>query len=112
MSVSLVESALSRWAAFSELSKALAEGVLCARATGLWGSARALVLAGVLEEAGRPMLSVQASAADRHRMALDIAFFLGALRPSRGRDTAPAPVLEFPSGEPASWRGGRHREQD
>ena len=112
MSVSLVESALSRWAAFSELSKALAEGVLCARATGLWGSARALVLAGVLEEAGRPVLSVQASAADRHRMALDIAFFLGALRPSRGRDTAPAPVLEFPSGEPASWRGGRHREQD
>ena len=107
------QSLLSRWAALGELSSALGEGVLCAQAVGLWGSSRALVLAALLRDTGRPILAIHASAADRHRSARDIASFFGSLSESSGRDAAPSTrVLEFPSEQPVSWRGGRHREHD
>jgi transcription-repair coupling factor (superfamily II helicase) len=114
MTVSASVSVLSRWAAFQELSAALSEGVLCARADGLWGASRALVLAAFLHETGRPVLALTASAAERRRGALDIGFFLGSLPPSGRRDGSPprGRVLEFPSEQPASWRGARHREHD
>ena len=114
MSVSASESTLSRWAAFGELSSALAEGVLCAQAVGLWGSSRALVLAALLRDTGRPILAIHASAADRHRSALDVASFVASLAESSGRDALPpsSRVLEFPSEQPVSWHGGRHREHD
>src|SRR5262245_44331934 len=114
MKGSASESLLSRWAALGELSSALADGVLCAQAVGLWGSSRALVLAAVLRDTGRPILGIHASASDRHRSARDIASFLGLLSESSGRDAAApsARVLEFPSEQPVSWRGGRHREHD
>ncbi len=107
MTVSVSAAVLSRWAAFQELSSALADGVLCAQADGLWGSSRGLVLAAFLRETGRPVVSLAASAADRHRAARDIAFFLATLPAS-----AAGPVLEFPSEQPAAWRGARHREHD
>ena len=114
MSVSASESTLSRWAAFGELSSALAEGVLCAQAVGLWGSSRALVLAALLRDTGRPILAIHASAADRHRSALDVSSFVASLAESAGRDALPpsSRVLEFPSEQPVSWHGGRHREHD
>jgi len=114
MSVSVSESVLARWAAYQSLSAALAEGVLCAQADGLWGSSRALVLAAILRETGRPILSLTASAADRHRAARDITFFLAALPALSGRGGVPVAgsVLEFPSEQPAAWRGARHREHD
>jgi len=113
MKGSASESLLSRWAALGELSSALSEGVLCAQAVGLWGSSRALVLAALLRDTGRPIVAIHASAADRHRSARDIASFLGSLSESPGRDASPASrVLEFPSEQPVSWRGGRHREHD
>src|SRR5262245_50545421 len=114
MSVSASESVLSRWAAFGELSSALAEGFLCAQAAGLWGSSRGLVLAALLQETGRSVLSVATSAASRHQAALDLAFFLASLPASPGRGSSPpaSRVLEFPSEQPASWRGSRHREHD
>ena len=114
MSVSASESTLSRWAAFGELSSALAQGVLCAQAVGLWGSSRALVLAALLRDTGRPILAIHASAADRHRSALDVASFVASLAESAGRDALPpsSRVIEFPSEQPVSWHGGRHREHD
>src|SRR5262245_23216697 len=115
MKGSASESLLSRWAALGELSSALAEGVLCAQAVGLWGSSRALVLAALLKDTGRPILGIHTSAADRHRSARDIASFLGSLSESSGGGAAAPPssrVLEFPSEQPVSWRGGRHREHD
>ena len=114
MSVSASESTLSRWAAFGELSSVLAQGVLCAQAIGLWGSSRALVLAALLRDTGRPILAIHASAADRHRSALDVASFVASLAESAGRDALPpsSRVIEFPSEQPVSWHGGRHREHD
>src|SRR5262245_1209228 len=101
MSVSTASSALSRWAAFGTLSSALADGVLGVEAAGLWGSSRGLVLAALLHEAGRPIVSIGTSAAERHQAALDLEFFLAALGAPAGRDGG-GRVLEFPSGEPAS----------
>src|SRR5262245_1555975 len=112
--MSTPESTLPRWAAYQHLAAALTDGVLCARADGLWGSSRLLVLAALARETGRPMLAIAASAGDRHRAARDAAFFLGALPVTgeRGGRPAPSDVLEFPSEQPAAWRGGRHREHD
>src|SRR5262249_25969482 len=49
---------LSEWAAFSELVKAFAEGEACLRVAGLTGSARALVVAGLVRAHPRPLLIV------------------------------------------------------
>jgi transcription-repair coupling factor (superfamily II helicase) len=100
------ESALSRWAALQELSAAIARGVPCLQADGLWGSSRALVVAALLQETGRAALLLTGGAPERHRASLDLAFFLASL------GGAPDRVLEFPSGSALSWRGGRHRDPD
>src|SRR5215472_6714664 len=113
MSVSAPESVLSRLVAFQSLSATLAEGALCAEADGLWGSARALVLAAFMHDTARPVLTLSASAADRHHVARDLAFFYGTLAPTAARgEGGSAAVLEFPSEQPAAWRGARHREHD
>src|SRR5262245_40077245 len=96
------EPTLPRWAAYQQLAAALTDGVLCARADGLWGSSRALVLAALARETGRPILATAASAADRHRAGRDAAFFLAALPATGERSARPGPgdVLEFPSEQP------------
>ena len=67
MFLSISASILSRWAAFQELSAALADGVLCVEADGLWGSSRALVQAAVMRDTGRPLLSLSPRRADGSR---------------------------------------------
>ena len=104
MSVIAPASILSRWAALEELSTALARGVPCLQADGLWGSSRSLVVAALVKHTGRAALLMAPGTAERHRLAEDIRFFLGSL----GGPDLP-PVLEFPPAEPASWRG-RHKD--
>ena len=106
-------SVLTRWGAFEEVLATLSRGVPCLRADGLWGSSRALAIAGVLQRTGRPILLLTPGPVQRHQAAQDTSFFVGAL--SGGPAEAPVGegrVLEFPSGSGASWRGGRHREPD
>ncbi|HYB70532.1 MAG TPA: hypothetical protein VEH80_07680, partial [Candidatus Bathyarchaeia archaeon] len=109
-----VESVLSRWAALEEILAALAKGSPCLRADGLWGSARALTVAAVLQRTGRASLVLTPGPSQRHQLAKDAEFFLSTL--SGGSVDADAVgdgrVLEFPSGTGASWRGNRHREPD
>ncbi|MET0850120.1 MAG: transcription-repair coupling factor [Candidatus Rokuibacteriota bacterium] len=100
-----VPTPLARWGAFDELARALATGDVCVEAHGLWGSARALTVAGLARTTRRPTLVVAAGPAQAHALALDIGFFLGTL------GAAPVPrVLEFPPG--MAWRGGRRSEHD
>src|SRR5216683_6157776 len=109
------ESVLSRWAALDDVLAALARGVPCLRADGLWGSSRALVVAALRERTGRPILLLTPGPSPRHRMALDAAFFVSSISggPAAGDDDGEhARVLEFPSGTGTSWRGTRHREPD
>ena len=103
MSLTASESILSRWAALGELSTALAQGVACLEAQGLWGSSRALVVSAFVRDTGRPVLYLSPGTAERHRAAEDIRFFRDTL------DSARIPVLEFPPAEPSSWHG-RHRD--
>ncbi len=106
MTAAASEAVLSRWAALQDLSAALAKGVPCLRADGLWGSSRALVAAALLHSTGRAGLLLTAGAPERHRAATDLRFFLASLSGSTES------VLEFPSGPAVGWRGGRHREPD
>jgi len=108
------ESVLSRWAAFEEVLAALSRGVPCLRADGLWGSARALAVAGLLQRTGRPMLVLAPGPSQRHQAAQDTGFFLSTLSggPAAGGPVGNGRVLEFPSGTGAAWRGNRHREPD
>src|SRR5437879_13002300 len=97
MSLTASESILSRWAALGELSTALAQGVACLEAQGLWGSSRALVVSAFVRDTGRPVLYLSPGTAERHRAAEDLRFF---------RDThasARVPVLGLPSADPRSW---------
>ncbi|HEU4440134.1 MAG TPA: transcription-repair coupling factor, partial [Methylomirabilota bacterium] len=110
--MAFAESVLSRWAAFEELLAALSRGAPCPRADGLWGSSRALVIAGLLQRTGRPLLVLTPGPSPRHRMAQDCGFFLAALSGGRADAVGEERVLEFPSGTGASWRGRRHREPD
>ena len=103
MSLTASESVLSRWAALGELSTALAQGVACLEAQGLWGSSRALVVSAFVRDTGRPVLYLSPGTAERHRAAEDIRFFRDTLESAR------IPVLEFPPAEPSSWHG-RHRD--
>src|SRR5438128_1036195 len=103
MSLTASESILSRWAALGELSTALAQGVACLEAQGLWGSSRALVVSAFVRDTDRPVLYLSPGTAERHRAAEDIRFFRDTL------DSARIPVLEFPPAEPSSWHG-RHRD--
>src|SRR2546427_1936857 len=112
MTVSAPESLLSRWTALQDLRAALAQGVPCVEASGLWGAARALLIAALVQATRRPVLVVTASAAERHRAARDLGFFLSAWpSATRGGDPLPGGGLEFPPAEAGSWRGARHREQ-
>jgi transcription-repair coupling factor (superfamily II helicase) len=108
------ESVLSRWAALEEVLAALSKGAPCLRADGLWGSSRALAVAGLLQRSGRPLLVLTPGPSQRHRMAQDTAFFLATLSggPVEEGALGEGRVLEFPSGTGASWRGNRHREPD
>src|SRR3989454_8064153 len=103
MSLTASESILSRWAALGELSTALAQGVACLEAQGLWGSARALVVPPAARDTGRPAFYLSPGTAEGHRAAEDIRFFRDTL------DSSSVPVLEFPPAEPSSWHG-RHRD--
>ena len=107
------QSILSRWAALEELSSALAEGVPCLQADGLWGSSRALVVAALVRRHGpaRPARA-HAGAAERHRTRRRTSrFFLATL--SGGAATLPRRRCSSSRpGSRASWRGGRHREHD
>jgi transcription-repair coupling factor (superfamily II helicase) len=100
-----VPTPLARWGAFDELARALATGDVRVEAHGLWGSARALTVAGLARAARRPMLVVAPGPAQAHALALDIGFFLSTLG-----DAPPPRVLEFPPG--IAWRGGRRSEHD
>jgi transcription-repair coupling factor (superfamily II helicase) len=102
-------SVLSRWGAFKDLADALAQGDLRLQARGLWGSARALVVAGLARASERPILVVAPGHGEVHQTAQDIAFFLDAL--GAAGDGAQR-VLEFPPPQGAGWRGNRHGEQD
>src|SRR5262245_13367468 len=106
------ESFLSRWAALSELRAAIARGAPVLEASGLWGASRALVTAALVESTRRPLLVLVPGAAERHRAALDLGYFLSTW-PSRteaGDTPSTGRILEFPPEESGSWRG-RHREQ-
>ncbi|HXJ78490.1 MAG TPA: transcription-repair coupling factor [Candidatus Methylomirabilis sp.] len=109
MTASVSESALSRWAAWADVRAALAEGVPCLEASGLWGASRALLVALLLEAAERPVLVVTAGPGERHRTFQDLGFFLSAGLSVSAHDDLR--VVEFPPAESASWRGSRHREQ-
>lgn len=72
-------SVLTRWGAFEEVLATLSRGVPCLRADGLWGSSRALAIAGVLQRTGRPILLLTPGPVQRHQAAQDTSFFVGAL---------------------------------
>jgi transcription-repair coupling factor (superfamily II helicase) len=80
----------------------------------LWGSARALLVAALVRETRRSVVMVTIGAAERHRAARDLDFFLSSL--SSGTTSGGAltgrRVIECPSAESGSWRGARHREQE
>jgi len=90
---------LKDWQAFVDLAKRFAEGDVRLRAGGLAGSARALVVAELLQSHPRPLLVVVASLADAHRFTQDLRFFGAA-------------AFEFPEREPQLWKGGHHREAE
>ena len=100
---------MSRWAALGDVRTALAEGVPCLEASGLWGASRALLVAALIETMERPVLVVAAGPAERHRTAQDLGFFRGAW--SSAAPPGESRVLEFPPAESTSGRGSRHREQ-
>src|SRR6266446_4331685 len=89
---------LKDWAPYQALAGAWTRGDVCLRASGLWGSARALVVGALLEPDPRPCLVLVSSLAEAQRWAGDLRFFGGR-------------AVEFPAPEPRLWRG-RHRETD
>jgi transcription-repair coupling factor (superfamily II helicase) len=115
-------SALTRWTALDQLVAAVGDGSPVVIASGLWGAARALVVAALSRHTGRPVLLVTSGPGALHRAVADVRFFRATLdgapgagggAPSEdtgglGRD----PVLELPVGTPAGWRGSRHREPE
>ncbi len=112
MTISSPEYFLSRWTTLSDLRAAVARGAPVLEASGLWGVSRALVAAALVASTRRPLLMLVPGAAERHRTALDLGYFLSTWPSSSEDGDAPSParVLEFPPEESGSWRG-RHREQ-
>src|SRR5262249_9652128 len=112
MTASAPDSFLSRWEALSEIRAAVARGAPVLEASGLWGASRALLAASLVASAQRPLLMLVPGAAERHRAALDLGYFLSTWPSSLNGVDAPSTgrVLEFPPEESGSWRG-RHREQ-
>jgi len=90
---------LEDWAPYRALAGAWTGGVVRLRVSGLWGSARPLVLSALLDPDPRPCLILVSGIADAQRWAGDLRFF-------------GARAVEFPPPEPRLWRGGRHREAD
>jgi transcription-repair coupling factor (superfamily II helicase) len=115
-SPSTSESLASRWGALKDVLATLDKGVPSVQATALWGSSRALLVAALGRATRRTTLVVTAGEGERHRAALDLQFLLSALSVDGGaapdQNSAGPRVLEFPSAELSSWRGGRHREPD
>jgi len=89
---------LKDWAPYRALAGAWTRGDVCLRASGLWGSARALVVGALLAPDPRPCLVLVSSLAEAQRWAGDLRFFGGR-------------AVEFPPPEPRLWRG-RQRETD
>src|SRR2546425_10348067 len=87
---------LKDWAPYRALAGAWTRGDVCLRASGLWGSARALVVGALLEPDPRPCLVLVSSLAEAQRWAGDLRFFGGR-------------AGGVPPPEPRLWRG-RHRE--
>ncbi|MBI2878156.1 MAG: DEAD/DEAH box helicase, partial [Candidatus Rokubacteria bacterium] len=96
---------LEAWTALGAARRALEAAPPRLSLEGLWGSAKALALAGLLPE--RPSLALARSAAEITRLAEDLRFFAAALRVA-----APERVLAFPPAHAAFWRGGQHREEE
>jgi transcription-repair coupling factor (superfamily II helicase) len=113
MTVSVPDSLLSRWAAFEGLRAALAKGVPCLEASGLWGASRALLIAALVHATRRSSIVLTAGSAERHRMARDLGFFVPSFAPGPGSGDALADrgVVEFPPSAPAGGPGARHREE-
>src|SRR2546429_7373783 len=84
---------LKDWAPYRALAGAWTRGDVCLRASGLWGSARALVVGALLEPDPRPCLVLVSSLAEAQRWAGDLRFFGGR-------------AGEFPPPQPRLWRGG------
>ncbi|PYN10176.1 MAG: hypothetical protein DME06_14640, partial [Candidatus Rokuibacteriota bacterium] len=89
---------LKDWAPYRALAGAWTRGDVCLRVSGLWGSARALVVGALLQPDPRPCLVLVSSLAEAQRWAGDLRFFGGR-------------AVEFPPPEPRLWRG-RQRETD
>jgi transcription-repair coupling factor (superfamily II helicase) len=90
---------LAAWPDFRALAKAFAEGAVCLRVGGLAGSARALVIAQLLQTPPRAAAVLVPGLAEVRQWAQDLRFF-------------GAPAVEFPEREPRLWRGGRQRESE
>ncbi len=90
---------LDDWAPYQALSGMWARGVVRLRASGLWGSARALVVGALVDRDPRPSLVLVPGLVEAQRWIGDLRFF-------------GARAVEFPPPEPRLWRGGRHRESD
>jgi transcription-repair coupling factor (superfamily II helicase) len=84
---------------FRLIAKGFAEGEPRMRVAGLTGSARALLVARLLQAHPRPALILVAGLMDAHRWVQDLQFF-GAV------------AAELPEREPRLWRGGRQREAE
>ncbi|MBI4240114.1 MAG: hypothetical protein HY613_00220, partial [Candidatus Rokubacteria bacterium] len=104
MIVSLPPFTLSQWEAFRPLLEAFARGDGRLVVDGLWGSARALVIAALLGETGRPALVLVSGLGELHRACQDLGFFDEAF----GRE--PSRTVGFPPLQPALWRTGHHPE--
>jgi transcription-repair coupling factor (superfamily II helicase) len=90
---------LRDWAPFQALARAWASRPRRLRLTGLDGSARALVVAGLLQADRQPALVVAPGGPEAQRWSGDLGFF-GVL------------AVEFPRPEPRGWHGGRRREAE
>src|SRR2546427_7554215 len=85
---------LEDWAPYRALAGAWTGGVVRLRVSGLWGSARPLVVSALLDPDPRPRLILVSGIADAQRWAGALRFF-------------GARAVDFPPPQPRLWRGGR-----
>src|SRR6266436_3950557 len=90
---------LKDWAPYQALAGAWTRGDVCLRASGLWGSARALVVGALLEPDPRPCLVLVSSLAEAPRWAGD--------RRSGGGGGVDSPAPDRPGSPPPSTASGR-----
>ncbi|MFQ5828571.1 MAG: transcription-repair coupling factor [Candidatus Methylomirabilia bacterium] len=103
MTASVTVSPLTQWAPFRSLLGAFTGGEPCLVVDGLWGSARALVVAALFRESERSTLVLVSGLPEVHRICQDLSFFDS----SAGGSSR---SVELPAVQPALWRAGRHRE--